>query len=61
MYQTTPFPSTCIVLKTEIQAANARFMAEFAAQSAEGIGALYTTDCKVMPTGADVMMGRDGE
>lgn len=35
-------------------------MDAFARQDAAGIGALYTQDCKIMPSGTDVLMGREG-
>ena len=38
-----------------------KFMAAFAKLDAAGVGALYTSDCKVMPTGADVVSGPDGK
>ncbi len=31
----------------------------FGAGDMDGLSALYTEDCKMMPTGADVMIGRD--
>ena len=46
---------------SEIQAANAKFMEAFAKQEPEAVGALYTADCKVMPTGADVVNGPAGK
>ena len=47
-------------LKSEIQAANVKFMDAFAKGDAEGVGALYTSDCKIMPTGSDVVTGQQG-
>ena len=47
-------------LKTAIEAANVKFMDAFASGKASNVGALYTSDCKVMPTGADVVNGPDG-
>lgn len=44
----------------EIQAANAKFMEAFAKQDAQALSQLYTEDCKLMPTGSDVVTGRDG-
>ena len=49
-----------VALKDEIAAANEKFMAAFKAQDANAVAALYTEDCKVMPPGTDVVMGRDG-
>ena len=39
---------------------NDKFMAAFTNQDPESIGPLYTSDCKVMPTGQDVIEGRKG-
>lgn len=39
---------------------NDKFMAAFANSDPEAIGPLYTEDCKVMPTGQDVIVGRKG-
>ena len=39
---------------------NDKFMAAFTNQDPESIGPLYTSDCKVMPTGQDVIDGRKG-
>ena len=36
-------------------------MAAFASGDATMVGALYTSDCKVMPTGADVVNGPAGK
>ena len=36
-------------------------MTAFKAQDANAVAALYTEDCKVMPTGSDVVMGREGK
>ena len=47
-------------LKSEIQAANVKFMDAFAKGDAEAVAALYTSDCKVMPTGSDVVDGQQG-
>ena len=47
-------------LKDEIAAANEKFMSAFKSQDANAVAALYTEDCKVMPPGSDVMMGREG-
>ena len=35
-------------------------MTAFKAQDANAVAALYTEDCKVMPPGSDVAMGREG-
>ena len=35
-------------------------MDAFAKQDSNAVGALYTSDCKVMPTGADVVNGPAG-
>lgn len=48
-------------MKGEVEAGNVKFMAAFEKQDAAAIGALYTEDCKIMPTGADTMSGREGE
>ncbi len=36
-------------------------MDAFAKQDATALSMLYTEDCKLMPTGSDVLVGRDGE
>lgn len=36
-------------------------MDAFAKQDATALSKLYTEDCKLMPTGADVVNGREGE
>lgn len=48
-------------LKQEIESNNQKFMDAFAKQDPSGIAALYTEDCKIMPQGVDVMMGKDCE
>ena len=40
---------------------NDKFMVAFANNDPDSIGPLYTTDCKVMPSGQDVIEGREGE
>ena len=47
-------------LQAEIQEANAKFMDAFAKGDAKAIAALYTTNCKVMLTGSDVVEGQQG-
>ena len=47
-------------LQTEIQEVNVKFMDAFAKGDAEAVAALYTSDCKVMPTGSDVVEGQQG-
>ncbi|XP_064402240.1 uncharacterized protein LOC135347990 [Halichondria panicea] len=39
---------------------NDKFMVAFANNDPDSIGPLYTTDCKVMPSGQDVIEGREG-
>ena len=48
-------------LKDEIEAANVKFMSAFASGNATNLGPLYTENCRLMPTGVDVMIGRDGK
>ena len=48
-------------LKDEIMAANVKFMYCFDTSDFDGLAALYTEDCKLMPTGSPVLVGRDGE
>ena len=45
---------------SEIEAANLKFMTAFSKQDATGLSELYTEDCKLMPTGTDVLYGREG-
>jgi ketosteroid isomerase-like protein len=47
-------------LHAEIQAANVKLMDAFAKGDTEAIEALYTSDCKVMHTGMDVIEGQQG-
>ena len=47
-------------LKSEIEAANVKFMQAFNSHDTTALSKLYTTDCKLMPSGADVQVGRDG-
>ena len=48
-------------LRCEIESANARFMTVFGQQDAAGLSELYTSDCKLMPSGCDVVEGKGGE
>ncbi len=50
-----------LALIDEIKQANGNFMKAFGAGNMDDLSALYTEDCKIMPTGADVMTGRDGD
>ncbi|XP_066266889.1 uncharacterized protein [Branchiostoma lanceolatum] len=47
-------------LKAVIAANNEKFMACFKANDMKGLAALYTEDCKLMPTGSDTLHGREG-
>lgn len=49
-----------VALRDEIAAANEKFMAAFKTQVATAVADLYTEDCKIMPPGSDVLMGREG-
>ena len=44
----------------QMEKLNNAFMKAFEDQDAEAIGPMYTVDCKVMPTGQDVIIGRKG-
>ena len=46
-------------LRTEIQAANEKFMATFKAGDAAGLAALYTADAKIMPPNSDFVTGAE--
>ena len=48
-------------LQDEIQAANEKFMDAYNKGDMNALSALYTEDCKLMPTGSDVVNGRDGK
>ena len=48
------------VMLSQMKIHNEKFMAAFTNQDPESIGPLYTCDCKVMPTGQDVIEGREG-
>ena len=43
-----------------MQEVNVKFMDAFAKGDAEAVAALYTSDCKVMPTGSDIVEGQQG-
>jgi len=45
---------------SEIEAGNQKFMEAFAKQDATALSMLYTEDYKLMPTGTDVLFGREG-
>ena len=45
----------------QMEKLNVAFMKAFEDQNADAIGPMYTEDCKVMPTGQDVIHGRKGE
>lgn len=47
-------------LQHEIEIANEKWMAAFAHKDSKAIGDLYTADCSTMPTGMDVVRGREG-
>ena len=47
-------------LAEEIRSANERFMSLFASGDMQGLSQLYTEDCKLMPPGDDVVVGRAG-
>ena len=40
---------------------NRAFLKAFEDQNPEAIGDLYTDDCKLMPNGKDVIIGRKGD
>ena len=44
----------------EIQARNAEFMKRWASGDMESLSKLYAEDCKLMPTGCDTLVGRQG-
>ena len=44
----------------QMEKLNKAFMKAFEDQDAAAIGPMYTEDCKVMPTGQDVIVGRKG-
>ena len=54
-----PLPAADIM--DDIKAANDKFMAAFDSGDATGLSQLYTEDCKLMPPGSDVVMGREGK
>ena len=43
----------------EIEAATELFMKAFNCQDAEAVSDLYTDDCTMMPTGTDVVQGKE--
>ena len=47
-------------LQEEIQAVVVQLMDAFAKGDAEAMAALYTSDCKVMPPGTDIVEGQQG-
>ena len=48
-------------LRSEIEEANAQFMTIFKQQDAAALSELYVSDCKLLPTGCDVVEGKAGE
>ena len=54
---------SCVLadLKKEIEAANSVFMATFSDHNATHMAELYTLDCKIMPSGSDVLTGRESK
>ena len=48
-------------MHNQMEKLNNAFMKAFEDQNPEAIGPMYTEDCKVMPTGQDVIVGRKGE
>ena len=47
-------------LKKEIEACNVKFMEHFGKNDMKGLSELYTEDCKLMPTGSETLIGREG-
>eukprot|EP00058_Branchiostoma_floridae_P018138 XP_002603627.1 hypothetical protein BRAFLDRAFT_101357 [Branchiostoma floridae] len=47
-------------LKALIATYNEKFMAGFKANDMKGLADMYTEDCKIMPTGMETMIGREG-
>ena len=47
-------------LLDDIKAANEKFMAVFGSGDATAVSQLFTEDCKLMPPGSDVIIGREG-
>ena len=45
----------------QMEELNKKFMKAFADGDSEAIGPMYTEDCKVLPTGQDVIEGRKGK
>ena len=48
-------------MQDQMDKLNIAFMKAFEDQNPEAIGPMYTEDCKVMPTGQDVIVGRKGD
>ena len=48
-------------LQLEIEASNKKWMDAFARKDSKAIGDCYTEDGKVLPTGMDVVTGREGK
>ncbi len=48
------------VWQDKIEGANATWMKNYAEGNSAGVGDMYTEDCRVMPPGADVVVGRKG-
>ena len=61
MHYVVFFSLSPAALWADIEAANVKFMDAFKTGDATQVAKLYTEDCKVMPTGADVQLGRDGK
>ena len=45
----------------EIKARNQVFMKLYAEGNTKDLSGLYTEDCKIVPEGSDVLVGREGE
>lgn len=48
-------------LQDDIKQSNVKFMTAFNSKNLKQLSELYTINCKLMPTGTDVVYGRDGE
>lgn len=55
-----PVHSHAATVAEEIKSINETFMSLFASGDMNGLSQLYTENCRIMPTGTDVIEGRYG-
>ena len=48
-------------MKEHVSKSNSKWMELFKAKDYVGVSKLYTTDCKMLVSGCELMVGREGE